>query len=355
MKKIYLSLLAAIISVGAIAQCSVTATMSQNGNVISVSSNGTGATDPVYVIEWGDGTNSFSQQADHTYEADGVYQVCVSYLDQANPFGCNDQECQLFVVGSGGCAVNFEPVISGFFVSVSATGTGGTNPSFSINWGDGSAPTAASSGNHTYTAEGTYDICVTYSTPDCDTESCRTVTIGGTAACTVDANFTITGNTVSVTSVGSGASNPQYAISWDNGGIPTLAGEGSYTYTQSGTYLVCVIYIDMDNTSTCNANDCQEITLNVGVEETSNFENGVKVYPNPVNNNASIQLNLTSSEYTVVELFNLVGEKVSTISASNRPAGASQISWNTSDLASGIYFVQVTAGSEKQTIKVIKE
>lgn len=355
MKKIYLSLLAVLISAFAIAQCTMTLDFSQDGDAVTVNAVGTGAVEPAYVIDWGDGETSFSAQATHTFLEDGNYNVCVTYLDQGNPFGCNSQQCELFVIGGSGCAVEFAPITSGLFVSINASGAGGTNPTYSINWGDGSAVTAGSTGNHTYAADGDYTICVTYTSNECTAESCQVITVSGAAACTVDGVFSIVGSTVSITSTGSGAANPQFAISWDNGGAPILTGEGSYTYTESGTYFVCVIYIDINNSANCNATDCQEIILNVGVDETSISNGGVSVYPNPMSATSTIQLNLNKREYTVVELYNLVGDKVSTIAATEYPQGTSQISWNSADLASGVYFIQVTAGVEKQTIKVIKE
>jgi len=355
MKKIYLSLFSIFISVFAVAQCTLAVGFSQNGIDVTVNATGIGALEPAYVIDWGDGTNDFGGQATHTFLDNGNYNVCITYLDQSNPLGCNATECQLFIIGSGGCAIEFSEIISGLFVSIDASGAGGTNPGYSINWGDGTASTASSSGNHTYAASGDYTICVTYSSVECVVETCETFTINSAATCVVDGTFTIVGNTVSITSVGSGAANPQYAISWDNGGAPVLSGEGSFTYPESGTYFVCVIYLDLINTANCNATDCQEIILNVNVDETSIANGGVSVYPNPLNTNSSIQLNLNKPEFTVIELFNLVGDKVSTIAATQRPQGTSQIAWNSSELASGIYFVQVTAGAEKQTIKVIKE
>lgn len=354
MKNLYLSLLTIFIAASASAQCTLSLNISQDGNSISLISNGVGAVEPAYIIDWGDGTNSFASADSHTYTEDGNYTVCVNYLDQSNPVGCSASECQLIVVGGSGCAVEFTQITSGLFVAIEAVGAGGTNPVYTINWGDGTANTVGSESNHNYAASGEYTICVTYTTNECVAEACETLTVSSDVPCTVDATFVLEGNTLTVTSTGSGAVSPQFAISWGGNEPLQLISEGSYTYTQSGTYNVCVVYLDLLNQITCAATDCQEIILNVNVDESTIADGGVSVYPNPLGANSSIRLELNKPEFTVVELFNLVGEKVSTISAAQRPQGTSQINWNSSDLASGIYFIQVTAGAEKQTIKVIK-
>jgi hypothetical protein len=92
-------------------------------------------------------------------------------------------------------------------------------------------------------------------------------------------------------------------------------------------------------------------TCAVGIiEEASDVD--VTIYPNPVDQNATINMNLTNSETVTVEIFNLAGELVSTQNKGELAKGNHQLFLNAENLANGIYFVKITAGTSVITRKV---
>jgi hypothetical protein len=99
MKKLLLNLTSsicfALLGVYAFSQCTVsTPTITVNGNQISYTATGTGATAPIYVWNFGDGSNpTAGQTGTYTYAGPGTYNVCVIYADSLNPFACAVQQC----------------------------------------------------------------------------------------------------------------------------------------------------------------------------------------------------------------------------------------------------------------------
>ncbi len=82
--------------------CTVELTVSQAGDVVLATASGAGAINPVYSIDWGDGSpQTFSSTGSHTYAADGAFQLCVSYSDLDDP-ACSATTCETVVIASVG-------------------------------------------------------------------------------------------------------------------------------------------------------------------------------------------------------------------------------------------------------------
>lgn len=70
---------------------------------VNATANGTGASVPAYVWDWGDASpQSNTQSASHTYAAPGTYLVCVIYADISSPSTCIDSACHNVTVTSVG-------------------------------------------------------------------------------------------------------------------------------------------------------------------------------------------------------------------------------------------------------------
>ncbi|MEK7774846.1 MAG: right-handed parallel beta-helix repeat-containing protein, partial [Candidatus Zixiibacteriota bacterium] len=81
-------------------------------------------------------------------------------------------------------------------------------------------------------------------------------------------------------------------------------------------------------------------------------------YPNPFNPTTEIRFVLPESKHTLIEVFNVLGQRVSTIIDRQLTAGEHVVSWNgrTDDdgsVASGVYLYRLTAGSYSATRKMI--
>jgi len=76
-------------------------------------------------------------------------------------------------------------------------------------------------------------------------------------------------------------------------------------------------------------------------------------YPNPFNPSTTIQFSIPTEGFVALNVFNSLGEKVSTLVSESLNAGTYKYDWNASVLPSGIYFYSLTADNFKQTKKLV--
>ncbi len=76
-------------------------------------------------------------------------------------------------------------------------------------------------------------------------------------------------------------------------------------------------------------------------------------YPNPFNPSTNIPFELSQTGVVNIEIFNLLGQKVATLTNELYSAGRHTIAWNASNYSSGIYFYRLTAGDVIQTKKLM--
>lgn len=81
-------------------------------------------------------------------------------------------------------------------------------------------------------------------------------------------------------------------------------------------------------------------------------------YPNPFNPSTTIKFVLGNPENTTIKIYNSLGKEITTLINEYIPSGEKEISWNGKDnkgntVSSGVYFIQMTAGSYRKTIKAV--
>ena len=76
-------------------------------------------------------------------------------------------------------------------------------------------------------------------------------------------------------------------------------------------------------------------------------------YPNPFNPETAIGYRLATISNVDLSIYNQLGQKVQTLVSARQPVGKYQINWDTRDLASGIYYYQLTAGPFREAKKMI--
>jgi len=76
-------------------------------------------------------------------------------------------------------------------------------------------------------------------------------------------------------------------------------------------------------------------------------------YPNPFNPTTTINYQLPKTSVVDLSIFNLMGEKVSTLVSEEQPAGNYKVKWNAFSLASGIYIYRLKAGFFEKSVKMI--
>jgi hypothetical protein len=94
-------------------------------------------------------------------------------------------------------------------------------------------------------------------------------------------------------------------------------------------------------------------TTLVGENENTKTANMLKVYPNPVVNQAWIEFQTSTTEKATIKLYDITGKEVIQLADGNYPAGIHRISFRNQNLPKGVYFVSVLKGNESYTQKVI--
>jgi hypothetical protein len=78
-------------------------------------------------------------------------------------------------------------------------------------------------------------------------------------------------------------------------------------------------------------------------------------YPNPFNPTTTIQFTVPrgSTERITLRVFDALGRELTQLVDGNRPAGTYSVNWNATAMASGMYFVRLTAGELTLTRRMV--
>jgi hypothetical protein len=76
-------------------------------------------------------------------------------------------------------------------------------------------------------------------------------------------------------------------------------------------------------------------------------------HPNPFNAKTTIEFNLSDESDVVIEIFDIIGRKTTTLTDGVLPAGVHSLTWDAEDAPSGIYFYRIRAGKYIETKKAV--
>jgi choice-of-anchor B domain-containing protein len=139
-----------------------------------------------------------------------------------------------------------------------------------------------------------------------------------------------------------------YTIGFVEGnGTTTEISDYSFTdkNLQSGTYHYRLKQVDYDGSTSFS----EEVMVEVTNPSTFVLNQN---YPNPFNPSTNIKFNIPSSGFVNLSVYNLVGEKVSEIVNEILPEGEYNITFDASNLSSGIYIAKLYADNYNQSIKM---
>ncbi|MED5475345.1 MAG: T9SS type A sorting domain-containing protein [Candidatus Neomarinimicrobiota bacterium] len=98
--------------------------------------------------------------------------------------------------------------------------------------------------------------------------------------------------------------------------------------------------------------DCSPILMSVDYADYYGDFNLIQVYPNPFNNQISINFQLFKSEYVNISVFNIIGDKIDTIIDNFYNLGNHTIHWNSNEIPSGIYFIKLKTSKKSQIQRI---
>lgn len=76
-------------------------------------------------------------------------------------------------------------------------------------------------------------------------------------------------------------------------------------------------------------------------------------YPNPFNPSTTIKYSIASDDHVTLKVYDMLGSEVATLVNNLKIAGHHEVTFNASNLSSGIYFYKLTAGSFSQINKML--
>ncbi|HUM47553.1 MAG TPA: PKD domain-containing protein [Chitinophagales bacterium] len=207
-----------------------------------------------YLWTFGDGSSATGYNVTHSYNQSGSFAVC---LTMTTFLGCSDTYCDSIQVDStanSGCLASFTYSMDGTDVAFNNTSYWSQGPAtFAWDFGDNTT-SSETYPNHTYDTLGSYNVCLTISTPNGCTDTYCSMLYVTDSLCYISYNYDAAGGVVEFTAVGGSPNSGTYTWWFSDGGTATGANP-SHIFAASGLYAVCVQYVSIF----CTEEHCDSI------------------------------------------------------------------------------------------------
>ena len=117
--------------------------------------------------------------------------------------------------------------------------------------------------------------------------------------------------------------------------------EGEEIFTASGDFTI-------DEVLVTNSEEFIPVTESAPVSFSLS-----NAYPNPFNPTTTLTLDITDNTFASVKVFNLKGEVVGVLMNDMVDAGSYTMTWDASNLSSGVYMIRAEASGQISTQKVM--
>lgn len=310
------------------------------------------------------GTNNTVEVTDPSWGAD-----CCSVCPQSgNGNGCEcDQEF------FDNVALGFTSFFNGLTGSFTPNGDFDNDCDHIIwQWGDGtigSNTTGNQSVVHTFPANNVFNVCMIVQrfTPNgivCSDTICNNINLVDNLAldCTsfesdVNDGFNISSSETNYTFTPISLTSGDY-VEWNWGddspdGSSTGNNSVSHSFTDPGSYNVCMLVnriLSNDEPCSLSYNHCQEIDVVVSVIPES-LNNAIKIYPTIMQERLMVEINNNNNVHASIQMFDIKGALVLQRNIGQNGTTAIDVS----NLAKGMYFVQLVVDNKTIVQKVIKQ
>lgn len=300
--------------------------------------------------------------------------ICLVVTDPSGTVVCTD--CQFVFVNNNTptCQAYFASSVvglDGYFVDLSQTYTSAT--SYSWDFGDGSTASSLRFPQHTYSAPGFYNVCLSIQDGTCSNTYCETVYVDTTITPPTFCNafFVITQMAPYQMAVVNLSSGLNLSYQWSFGD-----GTGSnqvypfHTYSGNGPYTLCLTVSD---SAGCTSTYCDTISIDslgnivyrgvsgfsinvmspvqitAGIEDAGKTINAA-IFPNPASSSIRVQSNDLKGVISF-RILNIQGAEAAKGSLNNTSE-----SIRIDQLTPGLYMIEMTdAGQNKVFGRFIKE
>ena len=354
-------------------------TINANGNVTFQStSTGTNSTTNYY---WAFSNSNFAYTptASANFSNNGIYTVCLYISDSIST--CASSFCDSISITNApasSCNANFS-------YSVGANGnvsffnsSTGTNSNTVYYWSFNNTSTATGP-NPVATFTNTYynSVCLTIydSLSNCSSTKCDSVIIPQNP-CNTNVNFALSQDSTQALTWWAYANYPQNVTnavwSWgDNTTTNSLY--PSHTYTASGFYNICVtITVSCAGTASFCSNSFINKTSSNNAMHHLNVVNGfnpnptgiktqeqdlsidTRLFPNPAKEKAFLSINTSKESKLTISIYEITGQLLVEKKVDVNK-GANQVELEIINLNDGLYFVSITDGLVKKTVRLVKD
>ncbi|MBK8340403.1 MAG: PKD domain-containing protein [Flavobacteriales bacterium] len=319
--------------------------------------------DPLWSYQWyfGDGSSGYGPVAQHTYQADSTYHVClvVWAWDPMTQDSCFAEHCEWVTVASGGSPCDslqacFVPSAIGqqalFFNN--CTSGPGQGVQYQWNFGDGSGGTDVAP-LHTFPAPGVYTVCLIAYWENCVDSLCSQVVVPGIGSpCdSLSADFDMQSNGTAVY-FESSLVHPQWNYLWYFGdGTYDQGPNVTHTYPGGAVYNACLVVWAWDPLlqDTCFAEHCEEIDL-LSTAVAPSFRNDVLVvWPVPFNT----ELHVRGSALLGAQEIRLT-DPAGQLVWRELVGGRVDVDLSPPALASGVYLLEVWGGGRMHIQRLLR-
>jgi len=196
------------------------------------------------------------------------------------------------------------------------------------------------------TASGTYGVAVTNANACNGVGNSNTITVAVTPQPV--AGFTSSAVGATITFNNTTANATSYNWTFGDGGSSTSQSP-VHTYAGNGTFTV---------TLTASNGNCTDVSTStvtitgVGVQEVVRTIENIRLFPNPNNGNATLEIATSNSSDVVVSVMDVTGRVITKLNK-ELTNGINFLSINTEEYADGIYFVSVRNGNENNVVRMV--
>lgn len=125
----------------------------------------------------------------------------------------------------------------------------------------------------------------------------------------------------------------------------------SHSFTRMGTFFVSLTVTNADGCTNSSIQEIEVVDSSVGVEDIVELQ-GVKVFPNPTQNELNIEVDFEAQELLTVQLTDLLGKPIRQLNPQMIQKGTFQM--NIADLNTGVYLIVLRSENGRAVRKILK-